>query len=178
MWMVIKIACMRMQDSMCSDAAPQLRIAAGKTIKRLPGCFEEEIIGDPLIPPKQTPQLYRHSDCDHKIVDIEQFCLLSFQPSLAFVMLAVGTAAVPTGMGETNLMLATMAFQHHDAAVLIAATSEGLEGLIMTRQKIMAVSLLQIAGIACDQIGKQDHQMSSHRSASPDTRSSMRSLAC
>ena len=107
-----------------------------------------------MVPPEQSPQLCRHRDCDHKIVDIEQFCLLSLQPLLTFMVLAVGTTAVPAGMGEMNLMLATMALQHHDAAMLIAAASEGLESLIMTWQEIMAVSLLQIAGIACDQIGR------------------------
>jgi hypothetical protein len=45
---------------------------------------------------------------------------------LAFVVLAVGAAAVAAGMGQTYLIVAAIAFKHHHAAVLIAATTHGL----------------------------------------------------
>jgi len=97
---------------------------------------------------------------------------------MAFMLLAMGTAAVAAGMGHTCLMLAACAFQHHDAAVLIPAAPEGLESLIMAWQELMAVPFFQIAAVAIDQISEEDHQRSSQRRAKPATRSSMRSVAC
>jgi hypothetical protein len=46
---------------------------------------------------------------------------------LAFVVLAVGAAAVAAGMGQAHLMVAAIAFHHHHAAVLISATTHSLQ---------------------------------------------------
>lgn len=54
------------------------------------------------------------------------FGLLSLQPFLAFVVLAVGAAAVVAGMGQAYLIVAAIAIQHHHVAVLIEATMHGL----------------------------------------------------
>jgi hypothetical protein len=48
----------------------------------------------------------------------------------------------------------------------------------MAWQKLLPVALFKITAIAIDQISKEDHQISSQRSAKPDTRSSIQSLAC
>jgi hypothetical protein len=178
MGMVIEIAGMGVEYSMGTCAAAQMRIAAGKAVDRLPGGFKQQIIGRPLLGPEQSPQLRRYRDGDHEIVNRQQFGFLALQPLLAFVVLAVGAAAVTTGMGENCLMVAAVAFQHHDAAVLIAAAAHGLQISMMAWQKLLAVVLFQIAAIAIDQISKEDHQMSSQRRAKPATRSSMRSMAC
>jgi hypothetical protein len=76
--------------------------------------------------PEHSSQLRRYRESDHEIVDRQEFGLLPLQPLLAFVMLAVGAAAVAAGMGQAYLIVAAIAFQHHHAAVLIAATTHGL----------------------------------------------------
>jgi hypothetical protein len=62
--------------------------------------------------------------------------------------------------------------------VFIAATAHGLQYSMMVWQMLLPVTLFKIAAIAIDQISNENHQISSQRSAKPDTRSSMRSLAC
>lgn len=99
MWMVIKIAGMGVEHGMGTSAALQLRVPAGKAIDRLPGGFEQEIIGNLLVGPEQSPQLSRYCEGNHKIVNLQQFGLLSFNPSLTFVVLATGAAAMAAGMG-------------------------------------------------------------------------------
>jgi hypothetical protein len=59
MGMVIEIALMGVKHSMRTTAAPQMRIAAGKAIDRLPGGCEQQIIGKALLGPEQSPQLCR-----------------------------------------------------------------------------------------------------------------------
>jgi hypothetical protein len=55
--------------------------------------------------------LCRHREGDHEVVDRQELGLLPLQPLLAFVVLAVGAAAVAAGMGQAHLMVAAIAFQ-------------------------------------------------------------------
>ena len=178
MRMVIEITLMGMQHSMGTGAASQLRIPAGKAVNRLPGGFQQQIIGNALVGPEHSPQLCRHRGSDHEIVDRQEFGLLPIELLPAFVVLAVGAAAVAAGMGQGHLIVTAIAFQHNHAAVFIAATTHGLQCPVMAWQKLLAVTLFKIAAVAIDQISKEDHQMSSQRMAKPATRSLMRSLAC
>ena len=52
MGMVIEIASMGVEHGMGTSAALQLRVPAGKAIDRLPGGFEQEIIGNLLVGPE------------------------------------------------------------------------------------------------------------------------------
>jgi hypothetical protein len=131
MRVVIEIAFMGMEDSMGTAAATQLWIATCKAIERLPGGFEQQIVGNPLMCPEELPQLRWYSEGNHVIVNRQQSCLLPLQPLLAFMLLAMGTTAVAAGMGQAHLMVAAIAFQHHHAAVLIAATAHSLQGPMM-----------------------------------------------
>ena len=97
-WMVIEIACMGVEHGMGTGASLQLGIPAGKTIDRLPGGFEQKIIGNSLVGPKHSSQLCRYREGDHKVVYLQQFCLLPFKPLLALVVLAMGTAAMAAGV--------------------------------------------------------------------------------
>jgi len=101
--------------------------------------------------PEESPQLRRFCEGDHVIVNRQMFCLLPLQPLLAFMLLAVGTAAMDAGMGNSALMLAAIALQNHHAAVLISATPHGLQSSIMARKQLMLVVFFQIAAVAIDQ---------------------------
>jgi hypothetical protein len=46
--------------------------------------------------------------------------------------------------------VAITAFQHHHSALLISAAAEGMERLIMTRQKLTPVFVDQIRQVAID----------------------------
>jgi hypothetical protein len=52
MGMVIEISGMGVEHGMGTSAALQLRVPAGKAIDRLPGGFEQEIIGNLLVGPE------------------------------------------------------------------------------------------------------------------------------
>jgi hypothetical protein len=119
---------------------------------QLPGGFEQEIIGNLLVGPEQSPQLSRYCEVDYKIVNLQQFGLLSFKPSLTFVVLATGAAAMVAGMEEKGLVVAITAFQHHYSALLIPAAAEGMERLIMSRQKSTPVFVEQIRQVAIDDL--------------------------
>ncbi len=74
--------------------------------------------------------------------------------------------------------MAITAFQHHHSAVLVTAAAEGMERLIMARQKLTPVFVDQIRQVAIDELGEGGHQRSSQRRGKPAISSSMRSFAC
>jgi hypothetical protein len=53
--------------------------------------------------------------------------------------------------------VAITALKHHHSAVLITAAAEGMERLIMTRQKLTPVFVDQIGQIAIDEFGESGH---------------------
>ena len=73
MWMVIEIAFMGVEYSMGTTTAPQLWVAACKTLDCLPGSFEQQIVGNSLMSPEQSPQLYRYCEGQHEIINGKKF---------------------------------------------------------------------------------------------------------
>ena len=63
--------------------------------------------------------------------------------------------------------MAITALKHHHSVVLIPAAAEGMERLIMTRQKLIPVFVDQIRQIAIDEFGEGGHQISSQRRGKP-----------
>jgi hypothetical protein len=99
MRMVIQPAAVGVQHRMGTASPFQPWISAGKGLDGLPGCLQQQIIGDALMLPEQLTQLTGHGEGHQVIVDWQQFGALSFQPLLAFMMLAMGATPMTTGMG-------------------------------------------------------------------------------
>jgi hypothetical protein len=119
---------------MRSNCTPELGITASKGIDRLPARFQQEIIGCSLMLPEQGPQFSRYCEGDQEILHRQQLGSLSFNPLLAFMMLAMGATAMAAGMGDVDTVLTIGTLQHHQVAALTAAASHRLQGLAMTRQ--------------------------------------------
>jgi hypothetical protein len=60
---------------------------------------------------------------------------LLLKPLLAFMVLAVGAAAMAAGMGNFEVGLAIRAFQHHQITTLPPAANHGPQGLAMAGQQ-------------------------------------------
>jgi hypothetical protein len=81
--------------------------------------------------PEQLTQLIGHGEGHQVIVNWQQFGPLTFQPLLAFMMLAMGTAPMPAGMGQVDPVVAIVAFEEHHRTVLIAAAPHAVQCLVM-----------------------------------------------
>jgi hypothetical protein len=75
---------------------------------------------------------------------------LSFNPLLAFVMLAMGTTAVSAGMGYLDGCFARLTFEQHLITPLTAASPHGCQGLLMAWQQLVTMEPLEFALIALD----------------------------
>jgi hypothetical protein len=62
---------------------------------------------------------------------LQKLALLTIQPLLTLVLLAMGTTAMAAGVGHSKVMVTVMTFHHHHLAVLIAATTHCPQGLVV-----------------------------------------------
>jgi len=65
------------------------------------------------MPPCQRPELRRQCESQKKILGGNLFLELTFQPLLAFMVLAVRTVAMGAGMRHENLAVALRALRQH-----------------------------------------------------------------
>lgn len=100
--------------------------------------------------PEPGPEFIRHYEGQQKIGDWQELGCLPLDPLLAFKMLAVRAAAMPTGMGNLDRFLAVRTLHHHQIAALLTATGHCLQGLTMTGEHFMAMGSLQFGLIASD----------------------------
>ncbi len=129
----VQAAAVGMQRRMGTGDSLEPGISAGKGVHRLPGGFEQQVVGDALLSPEQSPQLGRHGEGDQEIHHRQQFGLLPLDPALAVVVLAVGATAMTAGMGNLEAVVAVAAAEHHQVTALTAAAAHGLQGLARRR---------------------------------------------
>jgi hypothetical protein len=102
----------------------------------------------------------------HEVGHLQEFALLTIQPLITLMLLAMGTTTMAAGVWHRRLMVTAMTFQHHHPAVLIAATAHCLQGLMVTWKQLITVATQQITARATNQISEEDHCSSSQRSVS------------
>jgi hypothetical protein len=131
--MEFQSATVGMEDGMgtCNPSEPG--ISASKGGHRLPGGFEQQIVHLALPTPDQPSQLSWNREGNEEILHRQKFCLLSLNPALAIVVLAVGATAMAARVGHLEPVLAIAALQHHQVA-LAAAAAHGLQGLMVAGQ--------------------------------------------
>ena len=106
---------------------------------------------------------------------MQEFALLTIQPLLTLMLLAMGATTMAAGVGHSKVMVTVMTFHHHHLAVLMAATAHCLQGLMVAWKQLITVGTQQITAIAMNQISEEDHCSSSQRSVSWLTSSLIRS---
>jgi hypothetical protein len=177
MGMEVQPSAVGMQHRMGTGHPLEPGIPAGKGVHRLPGRFQQQVVGGSLLFPEQSPQLSRHREGDQEVLHRQQSGLLPLNPALTVVMLAVGATAVTAGMGNLEAVLAVATLQHHQVTALAAAAAHGLQGLAVPWQQLGAMEALQLALVAFDHLRKEHHHPpSSQRSWKPWSSISMRSL--
>jgi hypothetical protein len=83
-----------------------------------------------LVLPGQGTQSFGQSEGQHKILGWQLFVELSFQPLLAFIVLAMRTIAMSTGMRDENLFFTATAKRRHDWALSGSTLFQRWPGLI------------------------------------------------
>jgi hypothetical protein len=78
--------------------------------------------------PSQGTQFFGQSEGQHKILGWHLFVELSFQPLLAFIVLAMRTIAMSTGMRDEDLFFAAVALYQHYRALNGAALFQRRQG--------------------------------------------------
>lgn len=98
MGVVVKPAAVGVQHRMGTGSPFEPWIPAGKGGDGLQDSFQHEIIGDALMLSEHLTHFTGHGEGHQIIVNWQQLGALEFQPLLAFIMLAVGTAPTSEGM--------------------------------------------------------------------------------
>ena len=134
----------------------QDRDGAGRTLKLLvvvrehPHCLPatagHQGIEGALMAPCQRPERLRQSESQEKILGGHLFSELTFQPLLAFMVLAVRTVAMTAGVGHEKLAVALGALRQHVGTGCSAAMLHGAQRLEMGRQQRILV-LVQERGL-------------------------------
>jgi len=89
---------MGVQHGMCTDVSLEPRIIEPERPKSFPGEFDQEIVSEALVTPQERTELSRQGEGHHEVVHGKEFPALTLQPPLAFLVLAMRTAAVAAGV--------------------------------------------------------------------------------
>jgi hypothetical protein len=84
--------------------------------------------------PGQGSEFGGQGESEQKILGGKLFFELAFQPLLALMMLAVGTAAMATGVRHPALVGTLGTVRQHQGALRSATDLQGGQGLAMARQ--------------------------------------------
>ena len=104
---------MGVQDRYGARGSLKLLVVQGERVHRLPATADHQGIERALMPPCQRPELLGQGESQKKILGGNLFLELTFQPLLAFMVLAVRTVAMGAGMRHENLAVALRALHQH-----------------------------------------------------------------
>ena len=100
----IQTARIRMQHRNAAGRSLKLPIVLTEGAHCLPGTAHHQIEDHALMGEGQRPEFKRHGEGQQKVFGGHLFLYLTFQPLLAFVVLAVRAVAVAAGMRHQTLM--------------------------------------------------------------------------
>ncbi len=112
-WVVVEAAGMGVQDRDGARRTLELRVVLTKRAHRLPATAGHEVIEGALMEPGQRPELFGQGEGHQKILGGDLFLELTFQPLLAFMVLAVRTVAMAAGMRHQDLVVALGTLRQH-----------------------------------------------------------------
>ena len=122
---------MGVQDRDGARCSLKLLIILRKGSHGLPDALEHQGIEGALMLPCQRPKFSRQGESQQKIFGGHLFLELTFQPLLAFMVLAVRTIAMTAGMRYERLIIALGALRQHVGASCCAAMLHGRQRLAL-----------------------------------------------
>jgi len=156
---VIQLACVGMQHTDHTDLTAEMLVVAAEVFQDPGGGGDQQVVEGPLVMPGQRAQLCRQGEGHHKVLHRQQLAALPRQPLAGFVVLALGTAAVPAGARAEQGMGAAVAVPQHLAGGSGATALDGVHRAPLFRQQAGAVLLQQSTLIALDQGGETHHSL-------------------
>ena len=127
---------MRMEYGGESDCPAELFIVPGEGFQSILNTIKHQAIDDFLVSPCQIPKRPGKGEGNQIVFGREALVQLIFNPLLIFMVLAMGTVPVSTGVWDIFYFAAVMvgALRQHVRAMLLPALLHCPEGLLMTEQ--------------------------------------------
>ena len=115
----------------------------GKCFQETPDTGKHQGIDCCLIFPGKIPELFREGKGDQIVLSRQPLAQLILDPLPVFMVPALGTVPVATGMWNIDLLSAVVigTLYQHVRAVPLSELHHGLQGLFMDWQNIMLVSV-------------------------------------
>ena len=155
---------MGMQYSGKSRCSTELFVVLGKCFQDILNTGKHQGIDCCLIFPGKIPELFREGKGDQIVLGRQPLAQLILDPLPVFMVLAMGTVPVATGMWNIDLFSAVVigTLCQHVRAMLLSALHHGLQGLFMAWQDIILVSVKKAILEFVDDRGEQNHLTPPH----------------
>jgi hypothetical protein len=127
--------------------------------------------------PSQGTQFFGQSEGQHKILGWHLFVELSFQPLLAFIVLAMRTIAMSTGMRDEDLFFAAVTLYQHYRALSGATLFQRRQGFKLAGQRGL-ISRQKLGFKALDDRRKPYHLTPRQSMAKPLISALIKASAC
>jgi len=139
-------------------------VIMGKRFQEILDTGKHQGIDCCLISPGKIPELFRKGKGDKIVLSRQPLAQLIFDPLRAFMVLAMGTVSVPTGMRNIDLFSAVVigTLCQHVRAMLLSALDHGPQGFFMAWQDIILVSVKKAILEFVDDRGEQNHLTPPH----------------
>jgi len=121
-WVILQTSIVGMQNRVCTHLTVEIGVTSANGLHSQPSRSQQKVIRCSLMLPEPGPEFIRHCEGQQKIGDWQELGCLPLDPLLAFNMLAVRAAAMPTGMWNLDRVLAVPTLHHHQIAALLTAT--------------------------------------------------------
>ena len=130
--------------------------------------------------PGQGSEFGRQGERQQEVLGGHLFFELTLQPLLAFMVLTVGTAAMPARVRHEDLAIAVGALCLHQGTCRSPAVLHHSQGMALGRQYPLLVLRQEIGFKALDNRGEQDHLAFPHAMEKPFINALMasRALCC
>ena len=142
-----------------SSCSTELVVVFGKRFEGILDTGKHQGIDCCLMFPGKIPELFGEGKGDQIVLSRQPLAQLILDPLPIFMVLAMGTAPVATGMWNIELFSAVVigTLCQHVRAMLLSALHHGLQGLFMAWQDIILVSVKKAILEFVDDRGEQNH---------------------
>jgi len=124
---------MGVQYGSSTGRALQGFVIQAEALYSFPGASKQSGIDLTLVLPRQGSKLGRQGKGEHKVLSGDALLLLSLNPPLAFMLLAVRATAVSTRMGYIAVLITFATGGQHQRCFLTSALLQDFECFIMAR---------------------------------------------
>ena len=147
-----------------AGCSTELFVFSGKCFQEILDAGKHEGIDCCLIFPGKTPELLGEGKGDQIVLSRQPLAQLILDPLPIFMVLAMGTVSVATGMRNIDLFPAVVirALRQHVRAIFLSALCHGLQSLCMAWQDGILVSVQKTILEFVNDRGEQNHLTPPH----------------